>query len=118
MFKIYCSYGEIVDKITILERKKLHAPENKSIQNEYELLAPYKKHDASFHELYTELYMINQTLWDCEDKIRQKSKSKEYDEEYISTAENIHVQNDKRYRLKRHINELYDSYIIEEKIYK
>jgi len=72
MFKIYCSYGEIVDKITILELKKLHAPENKSIQNEYELLAPYKKHDASFHELYMELYTINQTLWDCEDKIRQK----------------------------------------------
>jgi|AntAceMinimDraft_13_1070369.scaffolds.fasta_scaffold00628_4 hypothetical protein len=123
MFKVHCSYGEIVDKLTILELKKLHTndPQKRQhIDREYKLLEPYKKHDNDvlFSELYNELYIINKNLWDCENKIRQKSKSKTYDKHYISISEDIHVQNDKRYDVKRKINEQYQSYIYEEKIYK
>ena len=120
LFNVNCSYGEIIDKLTILEiklSKCLDKEKKRNIQNEYNHLCQHKKDENYFIELYTKLKYINMKLWECEDTIRLKSKNKEYDEEYILIAENIHKYNDKRYEIKSDINKKYNSFIIEEKFY-
>lgn len=118
---IPCSYGEVIDKLTILEIKlsKATAPSQiKNIKKEYSLLSHHKKFDESFMQLYNQLKHINMKLWDYEDKIRLKSRNKEFDAEYISIGEGIHKTNDERYAIKKLINQTYNSSITEEKIYQ
>jgi hypothetical protein len=124
LYKINCSYGEVVDKIIILEIKLAECKnelQKQNILNEYNTLAIYikdKQNDTTFKDLYNELHKINKQLWLLEDTIREKSRKKEFDKAYIECAENIHINNDKRYNIKRQINITYNSMIIEEKIYK
>jgi hypothetical protein len=123
-YKICCSFGEIVDKITILEIKLKECKDEKQKQNisneYYKLLVNIydKQTDSQFQELYDELKNVNQQLWLLEDTIREKSRRKEYDSKYIDCAENIHIHNDARYNIKKKINIAYNSEIFEEKIYK
>lgn len=115
-----CSYGEIIDKLTILEiklSKCVDDSKKKNIHNEYNALKHHKKETEPLRSLFHELKTINTLLWDCEDNIRLKSKLRQYDEDYISISEHIHQYNDQRYAIKRKINEQYHSYITEEKIY-
>lgn len=119
-FYIQCSLGEILDKITILELKSRfckNATMHCNIQNELNMLK--KKINLSYldDKLFYQLQSVNLTLWNLEDDIRQKSKKKEYDNHYISFAENIHKMNDLRASIKKKINIKYNSNIIEEKIY-
>ena len=117
---IPCSYGEILDKLTILEiklSKCLDEDKKINIQNEYNGLCEHKKDDDVFIDLYSKLKDINIKLWDCEDVIRLKSQKKEFDEDYILISENIHTYNDRRYEIKKEINKTYNSFIIEEKFY-
>lgn len=120
-FLVDCSYGEIVDKITILKIKLEKVKDNKqrmNIQKEYDSLQKYMKQDDSQFDIYlNDLYTTNKKLWDLEDMIREKSKKKVFDEEYINCAESIHMTNDYRYSIKKQINDTYDSDIKEEKIY-
>jgi hypothetical protein len=122
-YTINCSFGEIVDKIIILEIKLKECKndlQKQNILNEYNLLSIHikdKQQDEIFKDLYNKLYEINSKLWKLEDQIREKSKKKEYDQEYIICAENIHMNNDARYNVKKQINITYDSDIVEEKIY-
>lgn len=119
-YTIQCSYGEIIDKLTILEIKLSKCNNEKqkiNIKNEYDGLKKYKQCGMEMSELYEELKVINQILWDYEDKIRIKSRLKEFDKEYISISEQIHIHNDLRYEIKKRISILTNSYIVEEKIY-
>ena len=118
--KIVCSIGEVYDKITILIIKKNKTNDLDKLNNinkELQLLLDVIKDIKIPDNLYNELYKINLTLWEYEDNIRLKSSKKEFDNEYIKLAENIHITNDKRYLIKKQINELFDSVIKEEKIY-
>ena len=119
-YLIECSFGEIIDKISIL-RIKLDKVTNKNqeinIKNEYDKLIKYKTDDETLNYLYEELYEVNKTLWNLEDNIRLKSSKEEFDKEYINIANSIHIYNDKRYQIKNRINNLFDSDIKEEKIY-
>jgi len=120
IYSVSCSFGEIIDKLTILEikiDKCICETQQKNIQNEYDQLRKHMMTDDDFIRLYKELKHINNTLWDYEDQIRIKSKHKEYDNAYILISEGIHLYNDKRYELKKRINKAYNSYIIEEKMY-
>jgi ADP-heptose:LPS heptosyltransferase len=120
-FLVECSYGEIVDKITILKiklEKVKDDTQRMNIQKEYDSLQKYmKQDDDQFDSYFNDLYVTNKKLWDLEDMIREKSKKKVFDEEYINCAENIHITNDYRYSIKKQINDTYDSEIKEEKIY-
>jgi hypothetical protein len=119
-FKISCSFGEIVDKVTILNIKKNKTKDTNKLLNINKELnsisceVPLLKNKDS---LFNELSKINKRLWELEDKIREKSKKREFDKEYILYAELIHKTNDKRYLVKREINIKYNSDIKEEKIY-
>tara|TARA_Y100000768_G_C23983475_1_gene687301 strand:- start:1656 stop:3257 length:1602 start_codon:yes stop_codon:yes gene_type:complete len=118
--KILCSVGEVYDKITILNIKKnktTNISKLNNINKELDLLIEVTNDIKIPDKLYNELYNINLTLWDYENNIRFKSSKKEFDNEYIYLAENIHISNDKRYLIKKKINDLFDSVIKEEKIY-
>ena len=60
----------------------------------------------------------NSDIWKLEDNIRNKEKLQEFDDDFIFYARNIYKVNDKRAQLKRHLNELVNSEIIEEKSYQ
>lgn len=124
IYHIACSYGEIIDKLSILKIKSLKVTDQKqktNIINELNLLMEYKNthhNDKDINDLYNKLFECNLRLWDIEDKIRIKSKNKQFGENYIQLAESVHIENDKRYQLKRQVNLLSNSFLVEEKIYE
>ena len=123
---VCCSFGEIIDKITILNIKQLKATDPKVISNikseltsiEAQTQAQIPFHLSVVHDpLFVKLQEINEKLWDLEDIIREKSQRREFDHAYIECAECIHKTNDLRYRVKNEINHRYNSEIVEEKLY-
>jgi len=68
-------------------------------------------------EIYKELLKTNMTLWEIEDKLRIKELKQEFDSDFIQLARNVYFQNDIRSELKRKINIMTKSTIIEEKDY-
>ena len=118
---VECSYGEIIDKITILKiklEKVKNEEQRKNISKEYESLKKWiKQNDTTFDKYFNELYATNKKLWDLEDNIRDKSNKKIYDKSYIEYAEQIHITNDHRYLIKSKLNNTYNSDLKEEKIY-
>jgi len=120
--QIEVSNGEIVDKLTIIEIKLKHISEEtkrKNLQTEYDVLnAAVSKIIEKNHTLYLELLAINQELWDIEDTIRDLERAKDFGDEFIQTARAVYYTNDKRSDVKRKINDLTGSNLIEEKSYQ
>jgi len=120
--KIEVSNGEIVDKLTIIEIKLQQIKDKAKLENlkkEYEVLdKAVSKIINKDHELYKELLGINQELWDIEDRIRDLERDKDFGEEFIKTARAVYFTNDKRSEVKRKINELTGSNLVEEKSYQ
>ena len=121
MYRIPVSLGELIDKITILNIKLNHVKDKKkdNLKNEHDLLLNELNKssvqiDINFIE---ELHIINQKLWDLEDKIRIKEFKKDFDQEFIELARSIYKLNDNRFKKKLEINKKYKSEIFEEKIY-
>lgn len=117
-FMIPCSYGELVDKWTILKIKSSKASDEKqksNIHRELDLLS--EKIIDHKDPLIFDLLQVNIKLWGLEDKIRDLSKLKIFNDEYIKCAEDIHQFNDNRYVVKSSINDKYCSDLYEEKIY-
>ena len=111
------SVGELIDRITILEIKAFLS-NNEYIHKELEELNQIKSTlTQSLLEYEIELKKINETLWKIEDKIRQKEKNQEFDEEFIELARSVYINNDKRAEIKRKINEQTNSYYKEIKIF-
>ena len=118
------SWGELFDKITILQIKKENLQEKNALKNvkvEHDQLN--KIYNSNFLEdenakrFMISLKQINKKLWDIEDKIRDKEKNKKFDREFIELARNVYFTNDERSRIKRNINQTFGSQIIEEKPY-
>ena len=118
--KISCSFGEVIDKKTILKLKLQHATTESQMKHiSFELNTIQSEIPLSTQKdpLFDQLYTINSQLWNLEDNIRHKSKLHQFDKQYIYYAENIHRINDLRANIKKKINLKYNSNIIEEKIY-
>jgi hypothetical protein len=118
------SWGELLDKITILEIKAAHLTSESALANvRHELaeLSPFaeKAHgmNADVARLKSELKQINQSLWKIEDDIREKEAAKNFDAEFIRLARAVYHTNDARGRLKQQINALLKSSLTEEKQY-
>ena len=118
------SWGELFDKITILEIKIENLKEKNALKNvktEHDQLNTIYNNnflkDELARVLFNDLKEINQKLWDIEDKIRDKERSKKFDKEFIELARYVYFTNDERSRIKRNINETFGSKIIEEKSY-
>jgi hypothetical protein len=73
--------------------------------------------DVDLARIKLELRLVNDTLWDIEDRIRAKEAAKRFDQEFIELARSVYFQNDKRSGLKGQINRLMNSEIVEEKQY-
>jgi len=94
--KIEVSIGEIVDKLSILQIK------TEEIKEESDFL---------------ELVNVNKKLWVIEDDIRDKERSKEFDNIFVELARAVYVTNDERAEVKKKINLKYGSEFVEEKSY-
>jgi len=120
--KIIVSNGEIVDKITILQIKLENIKESVKLENikkEFDYLYSIMKESIDIdNEMYEDLLAINKQLWDIEDKIRDKERNKEFDNEFIELARSVYFVNDKRSEVKKRINLLTESVFVEEKSYK
>jgi predicted phage-related endonuclease len=118
------SWGELVDKITILEIKeqRLTAPdavanvrkELASLARAFGALTPVP---AELDGLKRDLKTINEALWDIENRTRAKEAAKAFDDEFIALTRSVYQNNDKRAGIKRRINELLNSGLVEEKQY-
>ena len=118
------SYGELIDKITILEiksQKISDAAKVKNVRHELnELLSVWSAVEESsvgINDLRHELKMVNETLWDIEDDIRKKDQRGEFDSEFIELARSVYFHNDTRAEHKRAINLRLGSELMEEKSY-
>ena len=115
------SLGELIDKITILEIKKIHMTgiKLKNIEKELKLLK-YIIHDKNLEidiNLINKLKEVNKNLWEIEDNIRIKESTQEFDKEFIKLARSVYKENDKRAFIKKEINLKYSSELVEEKLY-
>ena len=122
MIDIPASIGEIVDKITILQIKKENIQDKVKLKNvifELELLEEKLSafSDIDISKQMEMLHSVNKELWAIEDNIRQKEKAKEFDEEFIRLARLVYYTNDERANLKKEINVLAGSTLVEEKQY-
>jgi hypothetical protein len=124
--KIEISNGEIVDKMTILELK-LDKIKNivqlENITKEWEILNDCVMNlfqifgDKSLYNKVDQLSEVNSKLWDIEDWIRDCEKEERFDKEFVELARSVYRLNDERSEIKRHINLLTKSQLVEEKSY-
>ena len=119
------SYGELIDKITILEIKSRQITDPAklaNVRNELDLLnATWANDAASKTDISREradLLNVNETLWDIEDRIRLKERAQEFDQEFIALARAVYFRNDERAAFKREINLKLGSQLVEEKSYQ
>jgi hypothetical protein len=68
-------------------------------------------------ELTAELKAVNGRLWDIEEEIRLCERGQEFGPRFIGLARSVYRENDQRARLKREVNELLGSRLVEEKSY-
>ena len=64
-----------------------------------------------------ELKSVNEDLWDIEDDIRSCERIEDFGDSFIKLARSVYITNDKRMGIKRAINDLLGSEIVEEKSY-
>lgn len=118
------SWGELIDKYTILTIKAERIGDATKVQNvriEMEALAPNRdkarQMAPGLAKLEAHLREVNERLWDIEDGIRECERRKDFGSQFIELARSVYINNDERAALKRQINELLGSKIIEEKSY-
>jgi hypothetical protein len=116
------SWGELLDKITILQIKQERigdAAKRANVTAELNALTAIA--DVAMAQaaaLLAGLKAVNEDLWEIEDRIRDKERNKSFDAEFIELARAVYVTNDRRADLKRQMNGLLGSALVEEKSYK
>jgi hypothetical protein len=119
------SPGELLDKITILRIKAARMSDPAKVANvkhELSLLEKtWKDSGASAVNLGTaeaELTTVNEKLWVIEDEIRDEERARRFTEKFIELARAVYFTNDERAAIKKRVNTLLGSTIVEEKSYK
>ena len=122
--KVELAYGELLDKITILQIKSERITDGSKLANVNKELALLndlwssdEKSAVDIANEFTALKEINEKIWDIEDGIRDKERDKEFDEKFIELARSVYFSNDKRAEIKRDINMKLGSELVEEKSY-
>jgi hypothetical protein len=119
------SAGELMDKITILEIKKVKItdPDKQVIINK-ELNSLHATYETSLtpspelQEQITKLKNINLKLWDIEEGKRECERQKDFSDTFVQLARSVYIENDNRAKIKAEINRLTNSTISEVKSYK
>ena len=118
------SWGELIDKITILEIKAerlTDAAKRANVVTELTLLAQIAAPARQSEEvtaLTAALKAVKEALWEIEDHIRDKEAAQQFDARFIELARAVYVTNDRRAALKRDLNRVLSSGLVEEKSYK
>jgi uncharacterized protein DUF6165 len=118
------SPGELIDKLTILEIKldKISDPAKlENIRREHDSLTEtfcqHVRVTADLTELMAELKDTNSALWRIEDDIRDHERNGDFGASFVALARSVYRMNDQRSAIKRRINELLGSDLVEEKSY-
>jgi hypothetical protein len=119
------SPGEMLDKITILRIKAARMSDPAKVANVKHELAllekTWKDCGAAAVDLGTaeaDLTRVNEKLWVIEDEIRDEERAKRFEEKFIELARAVYFTNDERAAIKKRVNLLLGSTIVEEKSYK
>jgi len=122
--KVEVSVGEFLDKITILEIKseRINDPDKlANVNRELEILrktwAASPLNGLDIGDRIAHLKRVNEALWEIEDNIRRKEAESRFDEEFIELARSVYRRNDERAAVKKEINTLLGSGLVEEKSY-
>ena len=124
--QVEISIGELFDKLTILEIKidKINDPAKlENITKEWSALNDKSVNvlsifaDSDLFKKIDQLKTVNEELWWVEDNIRENEKQQIFDKEFVELARSVYKLNDERSEIKRQINLLTKSNIIEEKSY-
>ena len=131
MIEAPISIGELADKLTILEIKCANINDPGKLPNiDKELKLLTEKWNEVFkdskitktqldalYEATKELKTTNVKLWEIEDNIRECERNKNFNDDFINLARAVYVTNDRRSQIKKDINGLLGSEIVEEKSY-
>ena len=117
------SVGELVDKITILliKQERISTPAkltniNAELNELTKILDTLSNdHFDSIANLFIQLKEVNNELWDIENYKRACESTENFDLIFIDAARNVYLKNDQRAKIKREINILTGSSIVEEK---
>ena len=119
------AFGDFIDKITILEIKANRIADRQKVVNVCSELALLRKIFDRFDALpdrvgalKDELRGINESLWEIEDSIRDCERMKDFGGDFIELARSVYMTNDRRAAVKRQLNEIVGSAILEEKSYR
>jgi hypothetical protein len=124
MIEVPVSWGELVDKITILEIKNVRIGDpakRANVARELALLGERLKTapvSDALSGLTAALKRVNEALWDIEDEIRDQERAGTFGERFIELARAVYRTNDRRSQLKREIDAALGSTIVEEKSYQ
>ena len=118
---INVSIGEVVDKWTILSIKALNITDKDKLVNVFKertylntVIDPEILHDP----LTDQLLVVNKSLWNVEDRLRDCERNKVFDDHFVQLARSVYILNDKRANIKKEINMKYGSEFVEEKSYQ
>jgi uncharacterized protein YukE len=124
--QIEVSFGELLDKITILEIKRERIADPQKLANVTRELASLSRTWAGLEldavaeavaEVRQALREVNERLWVIEDDIRELERQRRFDADFIALARSVYQVNDQRARHKRRVDELLGSQLVEEKSY-
>lgn len=123
LIQVPVSYGELLDKITILEIKSERMDDPGKLANvrrELQLLSQTWNDSVSgdIGDARERLKSVNEKLWDIEDRIRLKEADKAFDEDFVELARAVYFTNDIRAQIKKEVNLALGSELVEEKSYK
>jgi hypothetical protein len=124
MLSVPVSVGELIDKLSILQVKKIKVinPDklifiNKEYDLLYEMSSEFLQR-KDILQIYDDLINTNLKLWEVEDELRVIESIKNFDDTFTELSRLVYYTNDERFRLKDKINSLTNSEIKEQKDYK
>jgi len=119
------SFGELLDKISILQIKSERIGDEAKLANVRRELSALEKawmaHPAAGNDiarLRADLKAVNERLWDIEDEVRVKEAARAFDADFVRLARSVYLENDERARIKKAINLALGSSYVEEKSYQ
>jgi hypothetical protein len=122
--QIPISWGELIDRITILEIKNERLRAEAARANVHEELVLLRNvadsvlaTQPAITETKSRLRCVNEKLWDVEDRLREKESAGDFGAEFVELARSVYKNNDERAALKRTINDTLPCGIVEEKSY-
>jgi len=125
VIKVPVSFGEVLDKITILEIKSERIADAEKVKNVRleldELSATWNEaveDQAAIADLRKQLKAVNEELWEIEDDIRDQEAAQDFGPKFIELARAVYVTNDKRAAIKKEVNLALGSRFVEEKSYQ